>query len=430
MKRYLPSRLLQSELMKNSAKMLSGNVIAQAIGILFYPLLTRLYSADDFGLLNLFLSIAGVLTLVSTADYQYAILLPRSDKKAIGALHLGGFISLGVFLLCLISIPFRNSIASVFKTPALGDVYLLLPVFVLFSSAWTLLNYWFTRKKHFGSISRFQVSQVLWNSILKYVFGLGGILRWGLFHSTVLGLTISLSISLRTAWKKWKAALLTINFYQIRMAARRYAKFPSYSLPRSLVNNLSGNMPFFLLTPAFGLMETGYLGMAFTLAHRPIQMIIASVYQTFFQHISERVQNRQSIRSFFTKFVVRTILIVFPSFALLFPFLPRLCELILGSGWAQTGEYIQLMLPYLAVLCLTGSICFIPDIFQRQGGMLAIEVVYFILRAAGLGIGIWQDNIKLSIFLYLLAGLIIFIVQLIWFGRIINTYEKSLTQRK
>ena len=46
-------RILQSDLAKNSAKLLSANVIAQAIGLLVYPILTRLYLPADFGLFNL-----------------------------------------------------------------------------------------------------------------------------------------------------------------------------------------------------------------------------------------------------------------------------------------------------------------------------------------------------------------------------------------
>ena len=69
---------VRSEFGRNSAKLLSSNAIAQIIGLLIYPILSRLYSPDDFGLVNLFLSIGGVITLFATAEYQYAIMLPKS----------------------------------------------------------------------------------------------------------------------------------------------------------------------------------------------------------------------------------------------------------------------------------------------------------------------------------------------------------------
>ncbi len=69
---------------KNTARLFSANVVSQVVGFLVYPLLTRLYSSSDFGLLNLFVSIGGVLVLIATADYQYAIVLPK-DKERVRA---------------------------------------------------------------------------------------------------------------------------------------------------------------------------------------------------------------------------------------------------------------------------------------------------------------------------------------------------------
>ncbi|MDE7338633.1 MAG: hypothetical protein K2M92_05010, partial [Bacteroidales bacterium] len=76
-------KMFKSEAIRNTGKLVSANAVAQALALLFYPLLTRLYSPDDFGVLNLFLSIGGVLLLVANADYHYALLLPKSEKKAV-----------------------------------------------------------------------------------------------------------------------------------------------------------------------------------------------------------------------------------------------------------------------------------------------------------------------------------------------------------
>ena len=80
--------IAQSKLVRNSAKLISANAIAQAIGLLVYPILSRLYTPEDFGLLNLFLGIGGLLVLLSTAEYQYAILLPKEERKSKGAFQV------------------------------------------------------------------------------------------------------------------------------------------------------------------------------------------------------------------------------------------------------------------------------------------------------------------------------------------------------
>lgn len=74
--------LLKSSGVRNFSKLLSANVVAQVIGLVVYPILTRMYAPEDFGLLNLFLSIGGVLTILATAEYYNAIVLPKKNRKA------------------------------------------------------------------------------------------------------------------------------------------------------------------------------------------------------------------------------------------------------------------------------------------------------------------------------------------------------------
>ena len=84
--------ILGGELGRNSAKLLGANVFAQALGLLVYPLLTRMYSPTDFGLLNLFVNVGGVLVLISTFEYQYAVLLPKDEERSKAAMSLSVFL--------------------------------------------------------------------------------------------------------------------------------------------------------------------------------------------------------------------------------------------------------------------------------------------------------------------------------------------------
>ncbi len=144
---------LSTDIAKNSAKLLSASVIVQGIGLLIYPILTRLYTPENFGLVNLFLSICGVLSLFATAEIQYSIVLPKTDSLAKACFQVGLIIA-GVFTFILLcSIPFSQQISCVFKTPDLANWYWCIPILVFLTAIWTLLNYWYTRKKEFGCIS-------------------------------------------------------------------------------------------------------------------------------------------------------------------------------------------------------------------------------------------------------------------------------------
>lgn len=414
-----------SKTLKNSAKLLTANVIAQGVGLLFYPLLTRLYSAQDFGVLNLFLSIGGVLVLCATAEYQYAVLLPKSERKAVAVVQTAASIMLGVFLLCGISVFFRHSIASLFNAPELAVVYPLLPLFVLLYSAWVLCNYWFTRQARFGAVASYQVTQNLSNALFKYGAGKAGWLQWGLFGSTIASLFVSLVAVLfpnRDACKPlWR-------FDKARMwaAARRYARFPIFSLPRSLVNSFSCNMPIFLLTPAFGLKEAGFFGMGITLAHRPLNMVVSSLWQVFFQKTAKDVQEKRAISPFLRRVVIRGGLPIVLLFSALYFVLPSICAWLLGEEWRITGGYIRLMLPWLAATAVGGCLNFISDLFQKQAFMLMVEIVYLILRIVALSIGILYHDIRLAILLYSLVSALVIAFQIVWFFIWTKRYENSL----
>ena len=159
------SRLFRSEGVKNFSKLLSANVVAQAIGLVVYPILTRIYSPEDFGLLNLFLSIGNVVLVISLADYYYSIVLPKEDKDAAALAHVSLVSLIVTVLLLTVSILFAHPISALFKSPKLETYYWLLPIYVFFMGGWNILNYWYIRHKQFGRISGYQISQSVLHSL-------------------------------------------------------------------------------------------------------------------------------------------------------------------------------------------------------------------------------------------------------------------------
>ncbi|MBP5134282.1 MAG: oligosaccharide flippase family protein [Paludibacteraceae bacterium] len=422
------SKLISSELVKNSSKLLSANILAQAIALIVYPVLARMYSPNDFGLMNLFLSIGGILGLISTAEYQYAILLPKSEQKATACLQAGFVCCAIVSAASLLSVCFSVPIAALFDAPNLAKWYWLMPLYVFSTGCWSLLNYWYTRHKRFGAISTYQISQNLLSSGTKVGFGAMGMLSGGLILSSVLAPVFAIGISIKHTYRNTIRPLFLFRKNQVKTCAEEYVKFPKYSLPRALVNNFSGNLPILLLSPFFGMSEIGFFGMAMTLAFRPMNMISTSLYQVFFQRTAERVQQKESIKPFFVKFIRNTLLIAVPSFALLYFILPWLTTFFLGSGWDSTATYIRMMLPWLALFCILSPISYIADIFQKQNTYLLFDIVLFIIRSLALSIGIFMQNIHLAILGYFIGGTIINAVQLLWFLNIVNKYEKERLQ--
>lgn len=426
---------MQSELFRNSSRLLSANVVAQVIGILIYPLLTRLYSEADFGLMNLFVSIGGVLGVLATGEYQYAIVLEKEDRRARAIMSLCTRLLILTALVVAMSVLLRRPIAEVLGAPELIPVYVLMPIYVIAIGAWNILNYRYSREKDFKRISYFQYAQSILASIFKVAYGFMH-MAGGLVYATVIGPLLGVIVTLKRVQSakckvqgaecKDQSAERKVQSEEVREVAREYRKFPMYSLPRAVVNNLSGNLPALVLTPFFGLSELGYFAMAMTLAFRPLNMISTSLYQTFFQRTAEAVNQRRSIAPFFRKFIGRALMVAAPCMVLLYVILPWLTEWLLGAGWEQTGELIRVMLPWLLMSVLVAPICFLSDVFGKQKLGLVFEVVFLLVRLMGLAVGIYVGSFYGAIIGYATGGALVIGAQLIWLMSLVRQYEREI----
>lgn len=423
------SNLISSSTLRNVAKLLSANVIAQVIGLVVYPILTRIYAPEDFGLLNLFVSIGSVLAILSTAEYQYAIVLPKKEEEARAVVHL----NLLLLVLCTVvlmgTLPWSEKIASVFNTPALAQYYGWMPLSVLLLGLWNILNYWYIRNKLYTRISSYQVSQSLLLAGSKLGFGYGGMLQGGLIYSMLVAPLCAIIISVCMTFKQCIRPLLAVDTALVSGVAKQYRNFPLFTMPRSLINVVSGQLPVLLLVPIFGTEQVGLWGMALLLGFAPINMISRAIYQVLYRHITERVHEGKTIAYMLKHFVVSSTLVVVPLFVGLACVLPDMTAWLLGKNWYASGEYIRWMLPWLYFALVTGSTCFLADVFFKQKIGLYFEVLSAVFRIAGIILGIVFNDFLLAIAAYSIGTAIAVAAQLIWLMTLVRKYEKGLAQK-
>ena len=59
-----------------------GTVIAQAVGILTMPIVSRIYSPADYGIMAVYASVIAILGELSSFRYHLAIPLPKRERYA------------------------------------------------------------------------------------------------------------------------------------------------------------------------------------------------------------------------------------------------------------------------------------------------------------------------------------------------------------
>jgi len=94
----------KSEFSRNVLTLMTGTTIAQAIPIAISPILTRIYTPEDFGVFALFIAIVGFFSVIASARYEQAILIPKKDEDAINIFALGFIIICSISLFLLIDL--------------------------------------------------------------------------------------------------------------------------------------------------------------------------------------------------------------------------------------------------------------------------------------------------------------------------------------
>ena len=419
---------MQSELVRNSARLLSANIIAQVVGLLVYPILTRLYTPSDFGVLGLFVSIAGTLAMVGTANYQNAITLPKQEKLAVGAFHTGLSVLVCLSVLVSLTLPFSHAIANLFEAPQLAKWYWLVPLYMLALGCWSLLNNWYIRTKCFSSTARYQINLTLTGTGAKLGFGYACPSAGGLIGAGVISAWLALLASVFCNWRKSLNRLAHFDRQVCHEAARTYRNFPLYALPQSLVNQVSGQLPVWLLIPVFGEAQIGLWNMALLLSFTPLSLINRAVSQVFYQHFSDHVNRRQSLMQLYKRFVWSALGVIVPFFIGLWFVLPAMTEWFLGHEWREAGEYIRWMLPWLGAAMIVSCVGFVPDLFFRQRTSLGLEILQLVLRGSAIVAAIMMHSFMVGVAGIAMASCVVCVVQIFWYSSLLRRYERSLTQ--
>jgi len=154
--RFIP----KDHFLRSVTVLAGGTALGQGIVLVASPVLTRLYTSRDFGILAVFSSIIGILSIISTLRYEEAIPLPQGDADALNlcALSLGILLTIGVTTCAIIWI-LGDPIVSLLNVSELKPYLWVVPFALVGMGLYQILNYWAVRKAAFGVISRTKVSQ-------------------------------------------------------------------------------------------------------------------------------------------------------------------------------------------------------------------------------------------------------------------------------
>lgn len=413
---------------RNVATLISGTVISQFIAILVSPILTRIYSPDDYGVFGVYASIVGIVGVIITLKFDAAILLPKENGKAIRLKNLTQRIVLiGSLFSLLVLVIFKNQILTILNTPELGYWVLLTIISISSLGFFNLFNAMLNRYKDYKAIAASKISKTTGTTLSQLGIGFFNFGFVGLILGKVIGDIISLITSkvLLNRNSVYSAeAKHTEYSSNWNKLVNEYQEFPKVTVPRALLNTMTSNFPIFILSAFFLSSVVGNFTQSLKVTYLPVTIIGASTYEVFSKKVTEVYNSGQSIYNISIKTTIKLSILGFIPFLTLIIFAPKIFAFVFGIEWYDAGRYTQLLAPYLYLVFITSPLAYLPILLNQQKKALIIDLIHLILRVFTLFIGVLSNKSDLAIGLLSLAGLMVVSYTLFWFLQIAkNTHN-------
>jgi O-antigen/teichoic acid export membrane protein len=418
------NRLKDSPFVGNVTAMMTGTAVAQFVPVLISPILTRIFTPEDFGILTIFLSYSMIVSTIISGKYEMAIMLPKPKDDAVNLSGLATLLTVilsSVFMIFLIL--FKDAFASLPGADKISNWVLIIPVTAGIIAYGNVLNYWISRNKKFASISTGKFIQTLSTSGFNIGFGLLSPIPLVLILGNLIGQFLNAFYLTYIVVKYQASDLKALSMRSFGKKGREYIKFPLFDIPNSLSYSISTQGMNLVFTKFFGETVLGYYSMVQRILITPFSFISLSFTQVFFEKMSDVYNNsRHEFNKYLSKAQNRLIIYFFiPFFAIVFLskyFVP----FIFGSEWIVMYKYILVLSPMIFFNLTTSPYTYIFKILNKQEVALLLNILRMIILIFAVIAGNWMSADPLFVFtLFSLASIIITALSIYICSRLLNT---------
>lgn len=348
--------------------LLTGTGFAQLIPVLASPILTRIYSPQEFGVFAFYFSLTSIINIASTGRLELAILIPKNESLSINVLKtsvlFSFFVSLSVFLILFV---FKEELVGLLDNKIEVDLLFYIPFSIIIYGLYQNLNYWYNRKKKFKRISLNRIIQSTLIVIFQLLFGLSiSSSSEFLIISSILGQLITLILFILSFIKDYNYSLLKIKKSEVKLVLKRYRNFPLIDVPTMLMNLAANHAPNIF----FNLMSMSSIAGNYYFTQRilqlPVTLISGSVLDVFKEEASALFRERGNAKEVYLKTLKFLISITLIPSIILFFIVEDLFPFVFGQDWSYAGSFAKILIPALALRFIANPLSYMIYIAEKQ----------------------------------------------------------------
>lgn len=404
---------------------MSGTALSQGILIAATPILTRLFTPENFGFLALYLAIVGTISVVSSWKYELAIMLPEDEEDAKALVFLSIiitiFTSLIVFIILFI---FKGYLGAI--TENIKLFIWLVPLGILINGLLQIFVTWGARNEQYKSVANTRVAQSSVTVLSQLSLGVISLSSLSLIYGNVMGVFSSFIYLFYKTSKKHYIQLTNISKKRMIENLSKYRNFPKFQSTSVLMNSLSQHLPIFLLTLFYSAEIAGFYSLTHRALTTPVRLLGNSVRQVYYQRASKIFNKNESIRQILTKSTLGLVKVSIIPFVIIGIFAQSIFIFVFGKEWLVSGIYAQLIIIYIFALTINPPSVMTIQILGMQKFSMVYEIFLAIFRFIAIYVGYTlYNNHFISIGLFSFVGVVFNIFLIIFIFNKVKIFESN-----
>lgn len=381
----IAARLPKGRVARGIIMLASGTAVAQAITICAMPIVTRLYTPAQIGVISLFLAFFGFWAATLSLRYEYALLVAKDDAES-HVVH-----RLATMLVVVMSALGMPILWGLHRSGVLG--FALLPGWAPFVALPILLGYglfmvhrsWALRAGMVKQITKASIARSAANAATRVILGLLGGGVPGLFAAEFAGAwgaMVKLARSVRAHFAPSRP--LSFPRAALLLVGRRYIKFATLETPSTWVNQLTLTLPVPMIASLFGASEAGWFGLARVMVGIPNAQIGSAIADVFQMELANAVVagDTRCARSLFYSLLRKLALIGLLPLVAVFVLAPWVVPWIFGKSWSEAGLVAVGIAPWLYASLVVSPLSRALSVLQAQEFKVIYDACAILLLVA------------------------------------------------
>ncbi|KPV96738.1 hypothetical protein AN214_01198 [Pseudoalteromonas sp. P1-9] len=332
-----------SYFLKSIITLVSGTAAAHLITLAALPIISRLYTKEQFGELAVLMSSSGILAIIMTLKLEVA-LFNRSKRVEREAIVYTAIVLSLCFLLTLTvtAFVFESRFLDFYKNKLSAFTLFFIPLAAFMIALFNVITNFVIVDKQFKHVAKVKVQRSLAQALLQFCFSIMSI---GLVVAETLSRAVGIfSLFRRGLAEKELKTYKVETFIETIKLNKRFLKFTSLA---AFFNVASLQIPTLFIAANFSFSGAGIYLMTNRLVALPVNLIGQSMAQVYSSEFGIKKHEYNALIELFKRVVFKSFIfssVIFILGALLSEWL---IVIILGEQWVQVSEFIIILTPML-----------------------------------------------------------------------------------